>query len=65
MNKPSNQILEILRELVDNAISEHDGFEFLIDSDSEKERKRYESEKRDLQMVFDWLDEVEQEWAVS
>jgi hypothetical protein len=40
MNKPSNQILEILRELVDNAISEHDGFEFLIDSDSEKERKR-------------------------
>ena len=65
MNKPSNQILEILRELVDNAISEHDGFEFLIDSDSEKEQKRHESEKRDLQMVFDWLDEVEQEWAVS
>jgi hypothetical protein len=65
MKKPSNQILETLRELVENAISEHDGFEFLIDSDSEKEQNRYDSEKKDLQMVFDWLDEVEQEWAVS
>jgi hypothetical protein len=64
MNKPSNQILEILRELVDNAISEHKGLEFLIDSDSKEEQNRYNSERRDLQMVFDWLDEVEQEWAV-
>lgn len=64
MNKPSNQILEILRELIDNAISEHQSFEFLIDEDSQNETLRYDSEKKDLQMVVDWLDEVEQEWAV-
>ena len=53
MNKPTNQILEILLELVENAMSEHDGFEFLMDGDDQ--HARYESEKKDLQMVSDWL----------